>query len=49
MFEAGLVRDGEDYEEAVSCPHVLLPHRTELLLTGCVQHWVDARTKMQAL
>lgn len=38
MFKAGFVRHGEDNQEAVSRPHVLLPHCTELLLTSCVQH-----------
>ena len=38
MLKAGLVRHGEDDEESISCPHVLLPHSTELLLTSCVQH-----------
>lgn len=39
VLEAGLVRDGEDDEEAVPCAHVLLPHGTELLLPGRVQNW----------
>lgn len=38
MLKAGLVRDGEDDEEAVPRPHVLLPHGAELLLACCVQH-----------
>lgn len=32
------VRDGEDDQEAVARPEVLLPHRAELLLAGCIQH-----------
>lgn len=46
MFKAGLVCHREDDEEAVSCPHVLLPHRAELLLSGCVQHYWDRWTQM---
>lgn len=46
MFKAGLVCHREDDQEAVSCPHVLLPHRTELLLAGCVQHCQDGGTQM---
>lgn len=44
MFKACLVRDGEDDEETISCPHVLLPHRTKLLLACCVQYWVHVST-----
>lgn len=38
MLEAGFVCHREDDEESIPCPHVLLPHCTELLLAGCVQH-----------
>lgn len=38
VFEAGFVGHREDDEEAVPCPHILLPHCTELLLAGSVQH-----------
>lgn len=38
VLEAGFVRHREDDEESIPCPHVLLPHCTELLLAGCVQH-----------
>lgn len=38
VLEAGFVCDGEDDEEAVSGPHVLLTHGTELLLACCVQY-----------
>lgn len=41
VLKAGLVRHREDDEEAVPRPHVLLPHRAELLLAGCVQHCKD--------
>lgn len=44
VLEAGLVRHGEDDEETVPRPHVLLPHGAELLLTGCVQHCQDKDT-----
>lgn len=46
MFKAGLVGHGEDDEEAVSRPHVLLPHGAELLLAGCVQHCQDGGAHM---
>lgn len=41
VLEAGLVRHGEDDEETVPCPHVLLPHGAEFLLAGCVEHCQD--------
>lgn len=46
VLEAGLVRHGEDDEETVACPHVLLPHGAEFLLTGCVQHCRDGEPKV---
>lgn len=46
MLKAGLVCHREDNEESISCPHILLPHRTELLLTGCVQHYEYGGTQM---
>lgn len=46
VFKAGLVCHGEDDQEAISRPHVLLPHRTELLLASCVQHCQDGGTPM---
>ncbi len=46
VFKAGLVCHREDDEEAVSCPHILLPHGTELLLAGCVQHCQHGGTQM---
>lgn len=44
VLEAGLVRHREDDEETVPCPHVLLPHGAEFLLTGCVQHCEEVVT-----
>lgn len=44
VFKAGLVCHREDDQEAVSRPHVLLPHCTELLLTGRVQYCVHVGT-----
>lgn len=49
VLKAGLIRHREDDEEPVSCPHVLLPHCTEFLLTGCVQHCEDGDTQMYSL
>lgn len=46
VLEAGLVRHGEDDEETVARPHVLLPHGAEFLLTGCVQHCSDGEAKV---
>lgn len=46
MLKAGLVCHREDDEESISCPHILLPHSTEFLLTGCVQHYEDGGTQM---
>ena len=37
------VVDGEDTEEALSCPHVLVPHGAVLLLTCSVQDVQQAR------
>ena len=37
LLEGGPVRDGEHEEEALAGPHVLFPHRRELLLAGRVQ------------
>lgn len=45
VLEAGFVCHREDDEEPVPCPHVLLPHCTELLLAGCVQHCGHRGTK----
>ena len=33
------IRKGEDKEESLTRPHVLLPHGTELLLSRGVQNW----------
>lgn len=30
--------DGKYTEEAFACPHVLVPHGTVFLLTGCIQY-----------
>lgn len=38
VLEAGLVCHRVDYKEAISSPHVLLPHRTELLLACSIQN-----------
>ena len=46
MFKAGLVCDREDNEESISCPHILLPHCTELLLAGRIQHWEEVWVQM---
>ncbi len=37
------VIDGEDTEEALSCPHVLIPHGAVLLLTCSVQDVQETR------
>lgn len=39
LLEAGVIRQREHQQESFATPHVLLPHRTELLLTGSVQDW----------
>lgn len=38
VLEALLVSDRIDEQEGIPFSHVLLTHRTELLLAGCVQH-----------
>lgn len=38
MFKASLVCNRKNYKKAVPGPHVLLPHRTELLLSCGVQY-----------
>lgn len=37
------VIDGKDTEEALSCPHVLIPHGAVLLLTCSVQDVQETR------
>lgn len=39
VLEAVEVSDGEHEQEPVPLPHILLPHRAELLLTRRVQYY----------
>lgn len=43
VLEGFSVVDGEDAEETLSCPHVLVPHGTVLFLTSSVQNVQQTR------